>query len=131
MGGSLGKAGENTPSAMLDLTKATLSDDENLLTVVTDYLGHDQTSMRPDGPHNPRGILGATLFAGNTQLKFTSWKLQGMAGGDAAYIDPIRGPLNEGGLYGERRGWHLPGFDATNWTDGTPWTGFSGGEIKW
>lgn len=24
--------------------------------------------------------------------------------------------LNEGGLFGERQGWHLPGFDTTNWT---------------
>ena len=23
--------------------------------------------------------------------------------------------LNEGGLFGERAGWHLPGFDTNNW----------------
>jgi hypothetical protein len=23
--------------------------------------------------------------------------------------------LNEGGLFGERAGWHLPGFDTSNW----------------
>ena len=23
--------------------------------------------------------------------------------------------LNEGGLFGERAGWHLPGFDASSW----------------
>ncbi|KAG6899746.1 hypothetical protein C0993_007233 [Termitomyces sp. T159_Od127] len=27
----------------------------------------------------------------------------------------IRGVLNEGGLFGERQGWHLPGFDTSNW----------------
>ena len=23
--------------------------------------------------------------------------------------------MNEGGLYGERQGWHLPGFDTSSW----------------
>lgn len=23
--------------------------------------------------------------------------------------------MNEGGLYGEREGWHLPGFDTSSW----------------
>ena len=25
--------------------------------------------------------------------------------------------MNEGGLYGERAGWHLPGFDTSSWTE--------------
>jgi beta-galactosidase GanA len=28
----------------------------------------------------------------------------------------VRGPLNNGGLYGERTGWYLPGFDDRGWT---------------
>ena len=28
----------------------------------------------------------------------------------------MRGVLNEGGLFGERQGWHLPGFDTSKWT---------------
>ena len=31
------------------------------------------------------------------------------------YPDKVRGVLNEGGLYAERRGWHLPGFDTSSW----------------
>ena len=27
----------------------------------------------------------------------------------------MRGVLNEGGLFGEREGWHLPGFDTSSW----------------
>ena len=26
------------------------------------------------------------------------------------YVDKVRGVFNEGGLFGERAGWHLPGF---------------------
>jgi hypothetical protein len=35
--------------------------------------------------------------------------------------------LNEGGLYAERIGAHLPGFDDSEWADGTP---LSGGGIS-
>ena len=42
-----------------------------------------------------------------------------------SYPDKLRGVLNEGGLFGEREGWHLPGFDASAWearelSDGLP-----------
>jgi hypothetical protein len=41
------------------------------------------------------------------------------------YPDKTRGLFNEGGLFGERRGWHLPGFDTSAWevrelSDGLP-----------
>ena len=31
------------------------------------------------------------------------------------FLDKVRGVLNEGGLFGERQGWHLPGFDVSKW----------------
>lgn len=31
-------------------------------------------------------------------------------------MDRSRGLLNEGGLYAERQGWHLPGYDTTSWS---------------
>ena len=31
------------------------------------------------------------------------------------FPDRTRGVLNEGGLFGERSGWHLPGFDTSSW----------------
>ena len=31
------------------------------------------------------------------------------------YLDKVRGVFNEGGLFGERKGWHLPGFDTSSW----------------
>jgi hypothetical protein len=41
------------------------------------------------------------------------------------YVDKARGPLNEGGLYGERQGWHLPGFDDSHWTTSKPTNGIA------
>ena len=32
-----------------------------------------------------------------------------------SFPDKVRGVMNEGGLFGERQGWHLPGFDTSQW----------------
>ena len=34
-----------------------------------------------------------------------------------SFPDTTRGVLNEGGLFGECAGWHLPGFDTSNWVE--------------
>jgi hypothetical protein len=34
-----------------------------------------------------------------------------------SFPDTTRGVLNEGGLFGERVGWHLPGFDTSSWVE--------------
>jgi len=114
-------------TATLSFRGVPLKDVDNVLTVVTDYTGHDQTSTGPAGVENPRGLLGAQLQSGN----FTTWKIQGNAGGEKN-IDPVRGPMNEGGLYGERLGWHLPGFDTSSWDSANPVTdGVQGAGIRW
>lgn len=119
-------------NAVVPFKNVTLKSERNVLTVITDYTGHDQTSTGPSGAQNPRGILGAQLLsANNTKLNFDLWKIQGNAGGEQN-IDPVRGPLNEGGLYGERIGWHLPGFDSSSWGSASPIEdGVEGAGIKW
>ena len=76
--------------------------------------------------------MGAQLLsANNTKLNVDVWKIQGNAGGQKN-IDPVRGPLNEGGLYGERLGWHLPGFDTESWEHSSPLEdGIKKAGIKW
>jgi len=34
----------------------------------------------------------------------------------SSYPDKLRGVFNEGGLYGERAGWHLPGYNTSTWS---------------
>jgi hypothetical protein len=114
-----GNASVQTTTALLPFHNASLKATGNVVTIVTDYTGHDQTSTGPQGVENPRGILGAQLLSGSIPLSFTQWKIQGNAGGDK-YLDPVRGPMNEGGLYGERLGWHLPGFDTSAWETASP-----------
>lgn len=141
-----------TTTAVLSLPASALaaanSSTDNVLTVLVDYHGHDQTSVA-GGLAVPRGIYGARLLAGDTttaaatETGFTTWKIQGNAGGAAGYIDPVRGPMNEGGLYGERLGWHLPGFSPANsygngsdgaalgaWDDAGPLDGLDGAGVR-
>ncbi|KAI3612852.1 glycoside hydrolase family 35 protein [Moniliophthora roreri] len=33
------------------------------------------------------------------------------------FPDKVRGVMNERGLFGERKGWHLPDFDTSSWED--------------
>jgi hypothetical protein len=44
-----------------------------------------------------------------------TWRVQGVRGGEDL-IDPVRGALSTGGLYGERAGWSLPGYPDDLWT---------------
>jgi hypothetical protein len=127
-----GNASLASTTALLSFNNVTLKTEGNVLTVVTDYTGHDETSTGPAGAENPRGILGAQLLSANdTKLSFDQWKIQGNAGGERN-IDPVRGPMNEGGLHGERLGWHLPGFDTSSWPSATPVTsGVNGTGIRW
>jgi len=83
-----------------------------------DNSGHD---LR-EAATAPRGITNATLLgpadwshSGGHRYDFTAWKIAGNAGGESN-IDPVRGPLNEGGLYAERIGMHLPGFPDDSWS---------------
>ncbi|KAF3921791.1 Beta-galactosidase [Arthrobotrys entomopaga] len=130
VGGFNGNTSVITSTVALDLSGSKRAA-QNVLTVLTDYVGHDETSQGPSGPENPRGIIGAQLLdANNKPLNFTLWKIQGNAGADQ-YLDPVRGPMNEGGLHGERLGWHLPNFDDSGWVDGSPLDGFSGAGVRW
>lgn len=134
-----------TTTAVLSLPASALSQNgsANVLTVLVDYHGHDETSTA-GGVTVPRGIYGAQLLpapttatTANTTTGFTQWKIQGNAGGPAN-IDPVRGPFNEGGLYGERLGWHLPGFSPSSsysasygvWDESTPYEGLSAPGVR-
>ncbi|MDH6227126.1 hypothetical protein M2169_004096 [Streptomyces sp. MJP52] len=55
-----------------------------------------------------RGLASVTFTGARPEVE---WRIQGATG-----ADPVRGPLNNGGLYGERKGWHLPGpVDGDGW----------------
>lgn len=85
---------------------------EYTITIVIDNQGLDESySIGADTAKNPRGVLNYIL-TGRSQSDI-SWKLTGNLGGED-YIDISRGPLNEGGLFAERNGLHLPGALSAN-----------------
>jgi beta-galactosidase GanA len=111
LGSYLGDAAIEEANLTLPLTNITLNKDgPNVLLVVHDDTGHDETT----GALNPRGIIQATLSSVDNKTQFSHWRVAGTAGGESN-IDPMRGPYNEDGLYAERVGWHLPGFNDDQW----------------
>lgn len=77
------------------------------ITVVIDNQGLDENwTIGTETMKNPRGILNYSLTG--RSASDISWKLTGNLGGED-YKDISRGPLNEGGLFVERQGLHLPG----------------------
>ena len=124
LGSYLGNTTASTGNLTLPFTNVTVHNNgPNVLLVAQDNTGHDLRA----GAVNPRGILAANLEGG---ASFYQWKIAGTAGGDSIQLDPIRGPLNEGGLTAERLGWHLPGFDDSAWGTGSPSVGFQGAGIQ-
>lgn len=84
-----------------------------VLTVLLDNMGLDENGVGGDEAKNPRGILDYA-FAGGAGAGAdvdvdvdVRWKITGNLGGED-YADRARGPLNEGGLFVERQGYHQP-----------------------
>lgn len=92
-----------------------------VLTVLIDNMGLDENwVVGVDEMKNARGILNYTLAGSGAPV---TWKLTGNLGGED-YVDKTRGPLNEGGLYIERQGYHLPDPPVKQFsTEGSPYTG--------
>ena len=75
---------------------------------------HNEDGGVNDAHREGRGLISAALTDAAGAAVAASWKLQGNQGGETI-ADPVRGPLNNGGLFGERNGWHLPGFADGGW----------------
>ncbi|KAF8877086.1 beta-galactosidase, domain 2-domain-containing protein [Infundibulicybe gibba] len=96
---------------------------DNVITIVQDNMGLNETNgANPDTSKSPRGVRGFKLDTGS----FGAWKVQGKVGGYTGFPDKLRGVFNEGGLFGERKGWHLPGFDTSSWATRDLATGLPG-----
>lgn len=82
-------------------------DGDHVLSVMVRDDSHNEDGGVNDAQKEGRGLIGVT-----GPVAPVTWKIQG---GDSS-ADPVRGPLNNGGLYGERTGWYRPGFDDRGWT---------------
>ncbi|GKZ22578.1 hypothetical protein AbraIFM66951_006437 [Aspergillus brasiliensis] len=133
LGSYLGNASiEQANQTFLFPNNITHATTQNTLLVIHDDTGHDETT----GALNPRGILEARLLHpdnsnSSSTTDFTHWLIAGTAGGESN-LDPVRGAWNEDGLYAERVGWHLPGFDDSTWETSTSSSSlsFTGATVK-
>ncbi|HEY0793723.1 MAG TPA: beta galactosidase jelly roll domain-containing protein, partial [Chthoniobacterales bacterium] len=86
----------------------------NTLAVLVMNMGHNEDWVPAfQSWKSPRGIRTAILQGAKPAI---TWRIQGARGGEHL-VDPVRGPMNMGGLFGERQGWFLPGFPDGSWSN--------------
>ncbi|MET9388818.1 beta-galactosidase [Streptomyces sp. NPDC006624] len=81
----------------------------HVLSVLVRRTQHDLDGAARDTHKAARGLTAVTFEGAGPEV---TWRIQG-----ATAPDPVRGPMNNGGLYGEREGWHLPEHDDRDWKD--------------
>ncbi|WP_433307289.1 beta-galactosidase [Actinoplanes sp. CA-030573] len=82
-----------------------------VLSVVVQNMGNNDDWTAEDSRfRQPRGLVGASVDG----VSAIAWRIQGQA-----RVDPVRGGLNNGGLFGERYGWSLPGYADRAWPAAT------------
>jgi beta-galactosidase GanA len=84
---------------------------DNVISVLVRNMGHNEDGGSNDAQKAPRGLLAAALVGSDAPI---AWRIQGVRGGEQL-ADPVRGPQNNGGLFGERAGWSLPGYPDRGW----------------
>jgi beta-galactosidase GanA len=92
------------------------TDGTHTLAVMVRNDGRNEDGGVNDAQKEGRGLISVSMSgAGGAAVSVTpSWRIQGNLGGEAL-ADPVRGPENNGGLYGERHGWYLPGYPDGGW----------------
>ncbi|MEW2624503.1 beta-galactosidase [Streptomyces sp. NPDC048106] len=101
------RRGTWTDTASFPVRDALRSPGRHVLSVLVRRMQHDQDGKADDTHKAARGLTAAVFKGASRKV---SWRIQG-----EGRPDPVRGPLNNGGLHGERAGWHLPGFRDGDW----------------
>jgi beta-galactosidase GanA len=110
---------ETTDTVRFDLGK--LAPGPHVVAVMVRNDSHNWDLMADDAHREARGLIAASLTSkGGPRFGVPiRWRVQGNRGGEDI-ADRVRGPFNDGGLYGERAGWHLPGTPGKGWSSARP-----------
>ncbi len=110
---------ETTDTVRFDLGK--LAPGPHVVAVMVRNDSHNWDLMADDAHREARGLIAASLTSkgGRRFAVPIRWRIQGNQGGEDI-ADRVRGPYNDGGLYGERAGWHLPGAPGQGWSRAQP-----------
>ncbi|KAJ7836814.1 glycosyl hydrolases family 35-domain-containing protein [Mycena leptocephala] len=137
LGAAYGNSSNNNAAVIVETTNDTyvfpehaLVHGPNVITVVHDNMGMEEARANQfsEWLKSPRGIQGYYLLNSESQ---PTWKVQGKLGGFQNFPDRVRGIMNEGGFFGDRAGWHLPGFDDSAWNTTTLSEGQSGAGVRY
>ncbi len=121
-----------TGTATLTIPPTLRTAGPHTLAVMVRNDGHNEDGGVNDAQREGRGLISAGMTdAGGAAVAVpVDWRIQGNLGGEDI-ADPARGVANNGGLYGERHGWYLPGYPDGTWakadvpattaTPGTSW----------
>ena len=86
---------------------------DNVVSVLTVDMGHEEDYDSKGENRTARGIVAAEPLG--AEAKAITWRIQGAVAGN----DPLRGPYNLGGLYGERQGWPTDPGKPADWQPAT------------
>ncbi|KAH7305960.1 beta-galactosidase [Stachybotrys elegans] len=118
LGSFLGSGGQPGGDLNLQLPSDWEAGSDHVFTIVMDHMGLNSNYVVGDDTLKaPRGITDYTLEGHD--LDAVKWKITGNLGGED-YVDLDRGPLNEGGMFAERQGYHQPSPPSEDWEDGQP-----------
>jgi beta-galactosidase GanA len=102
-----------TQTVILPVPAAAQDGGTHVLAVLVRPMSHQEDGGANNAFKQALGLTAVT-FAGASPT--VTWLIQGTLGSETP-ADKARGPLNNGGLYGERSGWYLPGFPDQRWTE--------------
>lgn len=121
--GSFAGDGSAAYDAVYDIPFALTEGEEYIITVLMSHEG-TEGNWTPglDLTKTPRGIMEYGLNSHDPSDIL--WRMTGNLGGEQ-YRDQTRGPLNEGGMFAERQGYHLPSPPSEDWESRSPLEGQS------
>ena len=105
-----------TGTATFQIPTSLQTDGPHTLAVMVRNDGHNEDGGVNDAQKEGRGLISVAMTDANqaTVNPQITWRIQGNLGGEDI-ADPARGVENNGGLYGERHGWYLPGYPDGIW----------------
>jgi hypothetical protein len=112
-----GNGNNQSYNQILSFPKPLVKSTPYVLTVLIDHMGQDEEAPGTDAVKDPRGIISYTLSG--RLASDIRWKMTGNLGGEE-YVDQARGPRNEGAMFAERQGYHLPNPPTSSWKLSSP-----------
>ena len=109
-----------TGTATFTIPTGLRTDGPHTLAVMVRNDGHNEDGGVNDAQKEGRGLISVTFTDANHAAVSPqiTWRIQGNLGGENI-ADPARGVENNGGLFGERHGWYLPGYPDGGWATAT------------